>query len=1060
MLGQSIRLLLAFTVLGVLQLLRAQGTGAIAGTITDPSGLAVTSAQVTATLTDRGLTRTAATNAQGDYLLPSLPVGNYSIKVESPGFKRAQRQGVTLTANQNVQVNLTLEIGNVSESVTVTADAPLVDSRSSVVGALVDGRRITELPINGRNVIALAALLPGATSIAAPQSFTGDRSGPTISISGSRTNQNLFLLDGAHYTALFRNTGLNYPPPDALQEVKVLTNTYSAEYGRNSGSVFNVVTRSGTNDLHGALWEFLRNDNLNARNFFAPSQIPQLIQNQFGASLGGPLVKNRLFAFGTYEGLRIRPESLRTAAFPLTESERRGDFSAKSAAIRDPLTGQPFPGNQIPSARFDTVARNVLNPSVMPLPNRPDGQLVETFPTPEDNNQVLFRMDYSKDRHTIDGRYYWNLATDAGAVGQIPSYTPTFGRANVNNVTIGDTFVIKPTLLNQLRLSFNRFTVTRFTTNTTHISQMGGIFPLFGPPLPPNLNISGRVNMGSTAPSDPWTVNESYQLSESLQWIRGGHSVKFGFEYLKGRYYNLTVVRTMGVFDFNGQISGDSAADFLLGRPSSMNVASPVRDQGGDQHSTFYFVQDDWKVHPRLTLNLGLRYELPLPYFHPNDWWGTFHAGVQSKVIPKAPVGLVYPGDPNVPRGLIQTDKNNFSPRIGFAYDPFGGGRTSIRGAYGIFMETMNADVIQNDGQPFNYTFTIPQPFSLTDPLRGQPPIPTTIDPANPTFVGLQQVSYPDPTMRTGYVQHFNLMVQREVVPNVSLQIGYVGKLGRKLMMVVNGNPAVFRPGATLGNTNQRRIYAGFGENRVISTQANAYYHGLQAQAEKRFSKGFSLQGAYTWARSMDMASAIATGIGQSAPNVWDLSTQIGLADFHAKHIFSTSVIYDLPKFNTMHPAFRAIFGGWSSNGLFTYRSGNPINVLTGRDVALTATPLQRPNVIGEHRLPSDRPRGQQVAAWFDRTAFAYPASGTFGNVGRNALIGPADSQVNAGVFKNFVLPFREQMRLQFRAEFFNLLNHVNLNNPEARLNAGANMGRITSAGPARVIQFALKVLF
>ena len=859
-----VRILAAVALIAPTVPLRAQGTGAIYGTISDPAGLAVVSAEVTATLVERGLVRKAPTNAQGDFLLPALPVGVYTLTVETPGFKQFRREGVTLTANQNVQVSVTLELGNVADHVTVTADAPLVESRSSVVGALVDGRRITELPINGRNVLALAVILPGATSIDAPQSFTGDRAGPTISISGSRTNQNLFLLDGAHFNALFRNTGLNYPPPDALQEVKVLTNTYAAEYGRNSGAIFNVVTRSGGNEVHGAAWEFLRNNKLNARNFFAPSQIPQLIQNQFGAAAGGPIVKNRLFIFGSYEGLRIRPESLRLSAFPLTEAERRGDFSANRTSIRDPQTGQPFPGNQIPASRIDTVARNILDPKVMPLPNRPDGQFVETYPTPENNNQALMRMDYSRGRHTIDGRYYFDLATDRGSVGQIASYSPTEGRATMNNITIGDTFVIRPSLLNQVRASFNRFTVTRANLNPTHISQFGSNFPLFGPPLPASLNITGRVSLGGNASADPWTVNESYQFAESVQWTGGKHSVKAGFEYLKARYYNLTIVRTMGVFDFSGQVSGDSAADFVLGNPSSMNVASPVRDQGGEQYSTYFYVQDDWRISPRLTLNLGLRYELALPWFHPNDWWGTFHAGEQSKVIPSAPLGLVYPGDQGVPRGLIQTDKNNFLPRVGFAWDPFGKGRTSVRGAYGIFYETINADVIQNDGQPFNYTFTIPRPYSLTDPLRGQAPIPLTVDTKSPLFVGIQQVSYPDPNMRTGYVQQFNLMVQHEVVHNLSLQVGYVGKLGRKLMMVTNGNPAVYRPGATLANINQRRIYQGFGENRVISTQANAYYNGLQTQVEKRHSRGFTIQGAYTWARSIDMASGITTSIAQS----------------------------------------------------------------------------------------------------------------------------------------------------------------------------------------------------
>src|SRR5262245_59728044 len=324
--------IVTFAVLGVV-VLYAQGNGTIHGTVTDPAGAAIPGAKVVALLEERGTLRELVTSPEGDFVFPSLAVGTYTITVEAQGFKQFRRSGVTLTTEQNVRVDVRVEVGNLAESVTVTAEAPLVDSRSSVIGTLIDSRRVTDLPLNGRNIIGLASLLPGATNVAAPQTFTGDRSGPTLNVSGSRGNQNLFLFDGQQFNAVFRNTGLNYPPPDALQEVKVLTNSFSAEYGRNAGSVFQVVTRSGANQIHGSLWEFLRNHSLNARSFFAPSTIPQLIQNQFGAAAGGPIRKDRLFLFGSYEGLRVRSASLGAASFPLTEAERRGDFSAATAPV-------------------------------------------------------------------------------------------------------------------------------------------------------------------------------------------------------------------------------------------------------------------------------------------------------------------------------------------------------------------------------------------------------------------------------------------------------------------------------------------------------------------------------------------------------------------------------------------------------------------------------------------------------------------------------------------------------------------------------------------------------
>jgi len=1032
----------------------AQGTGTIHGTVTDPTGLAIPHAKVTATLVERSTARRVGADAQGGYVLPLLPVGTYTIAVEAAGFKQFTQQSVTLTANQNARVDARLEVGALSESVSVTAEAPLIDSRSSTVGRLIDVRRVLELPMNGRNVIALAAGLPGVSQVSAPQMFTGDRSGPTLSISGSRGNQNLFLFDGAQFNAVFRNTGLNFPPPDALQEVMVLTNSFGAEYGRNAGSIFNVVSKSGTNELHGVAWEFLRNHKLNARNFFAPSQKPQLIQNQFGAASGGPIRKDRLFVFGSYEGLRVRPASLSTSAFPLTAAERAGNFTN---TIRDPLGGT-FANNQVPTARFDTVSRNILTRDLMPLPNTPAGQFITTFPTPQNDEQFLVRVDYNLSKHTIDGRYNYNLATERDRAGDVPAYLPLDRRAKVQSITLGDTWSLRPTLLNNARLGFNRVNSSIDNLNPLHLTDLGGNFPLLGPKIPPSITLTGRMTLGSGSSVDAIIVNESLQFTDSIHWTRGRHTVKTGFELLKLRYLNRSFFLTMGTFNFSGNITGNNAADFLLGRPESMQVASPVLEQSGNQTNTYYFAQDDWRIHQRLTLNLGFRYELSLPWVHPQNYWGTLHPGKQSQVIRTAPLGLVFPGDPGVPRGLIRTDYNNLAPRIGFAWDPFGDGRTSVRGAYGLFFETINSDIIQNTGQPYRYTFTIQSPFGLSDPLRGQPAIPLTVNTQNPQFIGLQEIFFPDPGLRTPYVQHFNLNVQREVAKDVAVQIAYVGKLGRKLLMGVSANPALFGPGATLANLNQRRLLPAFGNNSKISSQANSTYHALQVEVNKRLSRGLTFQGAYTWSRSIDMASGIA--LGAAVPNVFDLATQFGLSDFHAKHIGSFSWIWDLPALRSAAAPLRAVAGGWQLNGLYAARSGRPINIVAGRDVALSGTPNQRPNVVGEHRLADERPRGEKIAAWFNRSAFALAANGALGNVGRNVLLGPPSAEMNLGVYKHIDLPGREGLRLQFRSEFFNVFNNVNLGNPNTSVGGGAAMGRITSAGQARVIQFALKLLF
>ncbi len=1037
----------------------AQGTGTIHGTVTDPSELPIAGAKVTATLGERGMTRTVETDSQGAYVLPSLPIGTYAIRVEVQGFKLFNQSGVGLTANQNARVNARLDIGSVSESVSVSTAAPLIDSRSSVVGTLIDSRRVLELPINGRNIIALAGLLPGASQVSSPQTFTNERQGPTASVSGSRGNQNLFLFDGAQFTAIYRNTGLNYPPPDALAEVKVLTNSFSAEYGRNAGSVFNVVTKSGANQIHGSAWEFLRNQKLNARNFFAPSQKPQLIQNQFGATAGGPIRKDRLFVFGSYEGLRIRPASLSTAAFPLTVAERDGDFSATKAAVRDPLTGQGFPNNQIPSSRIDPVARNVLSRNLMPLPNRPDGQWVTTYPTPQNNNSFLVRVDYNLGKHTLDGHYNINLAKDRGFEGHVPAYFPLSNSSKSQSITAGDTLVLKPNLLNQARLSFNRNRSSGENLSGFNLSDLGGNFPQFGgPKIPPNLVISGRVTLGTSNSRDVLYLNQTLQFSDSVTWTRSSHTMKLGFELLRLRYYMRAWGRTEGDFSFTGGITGNAAADYMLGRAANLVVSGPGMEVPGLQTNTSYFIQDDWRLNARFTLNLGLRYELSPPWSYHNEGV-TLRPGQQSQVIKSAPLGLVFPGDPGIPPGLVQTDKNNFAPRVGFAWSPFGDGRTSVRGAYGIFYESVNPDVIQwYDTQPFRYTFTIGAPYSLADPLRGQPAIPVTINLKDPVFVGKQQIFDLDTSLRSPYVQQFNLNVQRQVVKDLSVQVAYVGKLGRKLMMGLSTNPAVYGPGATLANLDQRRILQPFGNNSKSSSQANSSYSAMQMEVNKRFSKGFSLQGAYTFSRSIDTASAISLGPG--APNVFDLRTQRGLSDFHAKHIGSLSWIWDLPRLTSRDAVLRAIAGGWQVNGIVSGRSGMPVNILVGSDVALSGTSNQRPDAVGNPGLSADRPRAQKILAWFDRGAFARAAAGAYGNAGRNAVIGAPAATTNMGLFKTFDVPGREGLRLQFRSEFFNLFNSVNLGNPNTNLTSGANMGRITSAAEARVIQFALKALF
>lgn len=567
------------------------------------------------------------------------------------------------------------------------------------------------------------------------------------------------------------------------------------------------------------------------------------------------------------------------------------------------------------------------------------------------------------------------------------------------------------------------------------------------------------MTLGNNSTVDSVQFNKGFQFSDSISWTRSSHTIKAGIELLRLGYFTSSYYRTMGEFPFTGAFTGNAAADFLIGKPESLTIASPALYQDSSQTNIYYFIQDDWRVHPRLTLNLGLRYELALPWADANGYGVTLRPGQQSQVIKSAPLGMVFPGDPGIPSTIVNPDKNNFAPRFGFAWTPLAGGHTSVRGAYGVFYETINADIVQfTASQPFRYNFTFPAPFSLTDSLRGQPVIPTSVDFKNPVFVGTQEVFFMDPTMRSAYVQQFNLNVQQQVAGDLAVQVGYVGKLSHKLLMGMAANQALYAPGATLANINQRRILQPYGDNKKNSSEGNANYHGLQVELNKRFSRGFSFQGAYTFSKSIDMSSNIA--LGASVPNPLNLRSQYGLSDFYSKHIVSFSWIWDLPKLAASNPALRAVAGGWQVNGLVSARRGMPVNVSSGGDGALSGTPNQRPDVVGNPVLSGDRPRAQKILAWFDRAAFAQPAAGAYGNAGRNVVLGPPAATANLGFFKSFHLPGREGLRLQFRSEFFNLFNSVNLGTPNNNLRSGATMGRITSADDARLIQFALKLLF
>lgn len=1061
------RLCIAITILAGLA--SGQTTGTILGQVSDPSNAAVAGASVVLTNLGTGLARKAETNADGQYLVLSLPPGTYKVTVEASGFKQFSQTGVKLEVNQNARVDAALQVGSVTEAINVEAAAITVDTQGTTIGATVDNRRLTTIPLNGRNVLSLAQLLPGVGTGNIQTSVPNARTGPTINISGGRDTDNNIMLDGTSLVELMYNRGVNLPNPDAVQEFRVLTNTYSAEYGRTAGGVFLAVTKSGTNDVHGSLFEFLRNDALNARNFFAAG-IPKLRQNQFGGSLGGPIIRNRTFVFGSYQGIRIRQEPIFTS-FPATAAERRGEFSGR--ALTDPAANAPFPGNLIPASRIDPVARNSMN-EYMPLPNQADGRLLVSRLVPPTGNQFVVKGDHlfsTSDRLMM--RYYRNKESTAkqGGGDSEALSGPQFTTSTTGNITHNHIF--GPALLLEARVSYLRLD-PNFAPSAANKTprDLGGNWNEDGPfKLAPALTISGRYSISPliffTEPED------TFEYNGKLSGIRGRHTIRMGVEVRRLRHVTRAQF-TSATMPFDGSFTGNAMADFLIGRPVNLFQQSYLEDVSrAGQYQPF--IQDDFKVSRRLTLNFGLRYELNTPWVQRYDHTATIRPGQQSRIFPTAPPGLLYPGDPGVPRGLYSADKNDFAPRFGFAFDPKGSGRTSIRGAYGVFYTYTGAIISStvNQTPPYILPLSFPAPFSLSDPYRGRSnPFPYVVDTRNPRFEYPTQQYTVNPDFKNGYVQQFNLNMQHQFGQNWVVQAGYVGRVSRKLTVVREVNAAVYRPGATLANIQARRPFFPefYGPISEISSGINAHYHSLQLSVDKKFSHGYTMQLAYTFGRSIDERSANPVDGGDTPqdPNNFRRGSR-GLSNFQQKHILAVNGIWDLPVLRNRGPV-TALFGGWQVTGTTRIGSGFPFSVLAGRDNALGGTGrsagAQRPDVIGDGKLDFNRPRGEQVARYFNTAAFIPNGGpgkeGQYGNSGRNNLVGPGFSQTDFALLKRFTLPKERLGHIEFRTEIFNLFNQVNFNVPSG---AGVTLispafGRLLAANDGRVVQLGLRYDF
>jgi hypothetical protein len=1137
-------------------------TGSIVGTVNDQSGALIANARVQITDIERGSTFEAKTNVSGEYVASPLRVGRYTVTVEHPGFKKAISVPVSLDVQQRIALNVTLQIGAVNESVEVTGAAPLLETETSELGQVVDHERVANLPLNGRNFAQLALLTAGT---APSEPGARDEGGYGFSAGGARSLQNNFLLDGVDNNSnlpdLLNET--NYviqPSVEALEEFKVQTNAYSAEFGRGNGAIINATIKSGTNQLHGSVYEFLRNEKFDAKNFFdaANQPIAPYKQNQFGFTLGGPVLiphlyngRNRTFLFVDYEGLRIRQAQTLTSTVP-TDLQRTGDFSQQldtstqifyvppsnpsasfptldcggnptfagelfdtrqtgtSSAPGNPtgLCGVPFANNTI--STFDPLSAAILNlyphsnvpgngfnylsnPVRQETRNNFDVRIDQTY-TEKDTG--FFRFSYEDQPSVIPGPFDSTRGDGGGFFSGVEDNA-------YRSFATSWTHIFRPQLINEFRLGYNRVNSQRNQINSNLSSQQLLNYPGGFPGIPvapdngglPQLTFSDVSQIGSPTFLPSHEIQNSYSILDNLTWVHGKHSFKFGGE---ARFEEFTIFQpaaARGTLDFGsiftdnpGQTGtgGSGLASFLIGLSDggSINNLHNI-----DYHRPVYavYTQDDWKVTPRLTLNLGLRYEVFTTVKERHNQQGTFDFRTDSLIVPKGvnvqltpTLASIIPIHATASPGLIPPDLNNFAPRVGLAYKV--SQKSVVRAGYGIFYGGSEAGPYSNPSMGFNPPFFTIQNFNTPCGAAAASPahdcslasagIPTLAsgfpasaltDPNTPLLFSI------DPHLVTPYMQQWHLSTQYELPANSVFEVTYAGSRGLKQYIYLNGNQATpsTDPNAPLA---PRRPFAAVdGFIGSFRSEGHSNYNSLQLRAEKRTSHGLTFLASYTWAHALDIASSADLG----AQNGGDFrfyqqpDREYGNADFDVRHRFVVSYLYELPVghgkalLGDGNGVLEAIAGGWQIGGIASFSTGNWYTILDGNASFANSDGQQRPDLVGNVHAKPCAP-----GTFFNTCAFADPPLGSFGNVGRNTVQGPGYQIWDFSIFKNFQIS--ERSRLEFRSEFFNLFNHPNLqfakSGPQNSISTTTfgtpEFGFLTAARDPRQIQFALKLSF
>ena len=1077
----------------------------ISGVVTDKQGAVIPGVEVVATELNTSVKTATRTNEAGFYSLRPLPIGAYLVVAQHAGFRPHERKGITLTTGQALELNIPMEVGAVSERIVVTSEAPLLETRNSEASQLIESKTIEDMPLGDRRAMNLIEITGAAVFV---DYELGSK--PNFSLAGGRTQSQGFMIDGG--TGQNMRLGVGQvdvdPPIETLQEVKVLMNAFSAEFGGSAGGVIITTTKSGTNRMRGSAFEYLRNQAFDAPNFFAPiadgkKQKPALRYNVFGGTLGGHIRRDRTFYFVSYEGSRRRDGSVRTLTVP-TALQRSGDFSQTyntrgvPMPIYDPGTGRtesgrsvrdPFAGNRIPANRFDPIGAKII--TFYPLPNRaPDD------PTGANNfrgndvtkitrDNTIMKVDHNLgDKDKFTARYLFNTDnTSVNSVYANPSADTTSDQVRHYQFWYGSwTHIVTPTLINEFRVNYgNRI-------YHAHSKGLGEKWPstlgIKGVPDDafPQFVVAGYANLGAGTQDRRQFPITQHQFVNNTSWVRGKHTVKFGAEIR--RSHNVETNRTLvsGKFTFNRPLTGsqgnsntgDGAAGLLLGLLSQFQQrGTPMLDR----HSWYLsgFVQDDWTVHRGLTLNIGLRWETDTPMADANDRFNMFDTKAINPVS-GTPGVVKFAGVNGWRKQPWDPDWNNFGPRFGFAWRPFGLQKTVVRGGYGIFYShpfdkgspTAASLGFENSTTIVTNDNGVALPYSLSG---GVPPTPTDKVVLDDSFgaMPLSQsattaVTFFETNRRIGYSQQFNLQIQREFRGQTLVEVGYLGSVARKLpsddLSINQVPPQLVGPG--VGRA--QRPYPQFsGVSVAVPTLGVSSYNAGVAKLQKRFSRGVNILATYTFAKLLDNCGSMGGGVlgDENSPysNFYNRRADYGPAENDIRHRFTWSSVYQLPfgrgrAFLALHP-LRHLVGNWSLGTVVTWQSGPPVTVRTQTNTTqASSAAAQRADVIRDPNLPSDQ---RTIYRWFDTDAFRQPATYQFGNQGVGLVRADGRVNINTSFIRNFNVT--EGKQLQFRGEMFNIINHPNFGLP-AHIFEGPGFGIISSARPARQIQFGLRLTF